>query len=78
MMDLIVMNRSELFGNVGVGGRLDCCDQTQVQFTVLRNMGQVGSKVRSQQNSSFSRSQSIVFPGKLFLRVKRSTEQGDY
>ncbi|RMC13240.1 hypothetical protein DUI87_10774 [Hirundo rustica rustica] len=40
VMDPIVMNGNDLFGNVRVGGRLGCCDQMQVEFTVLRNMGQ--------------------------------------
>ncbi|KAK4817941.1 hypothetical protein QYF61_002785 [Mycteria americana] len=49
----IAMNRltaygaSELIGDVKIGGSLGCSDHALVEFAVLRDMGQVKSKVRT-------------------------------
>ncbi|KAK4821037.1 hypothetical protein QYF61_012217 [Mycteria americana] len=47
ILDLMVINASELINDVKIGGSLGCSDQTLVEFTVLRDMGQVRSKVRA-------------------------------
>jgi len=47
ILDLIVANTSELIGDVKTGGSLGCSDHALVDFTVLRNMGQVKHKVRT-------------------------------
>ena len=43
----MVTNASELIGDVKIGGSLGCSDDALVEFTVLRDMGQVKSKVRT-------------------------------
>jgi len=45
--DLLVTNTSELNSNVKIGGRLGCSDHTLVEFTVLRDKGQVKSQLRT-------------------------------
>ncbi|GAB0209193.1 hypothetical protein GRJ2_003385000 [Grus japonensis] len=47
ILDLMVTNASELMGEVKTGGSLGCSDHALVEFTVLRDMGQVKSKVRT-------------------------------
>ena len=43
----MVTNASELIGNIKIAGRLGCSDHALVEFTVLRDMGQAKSKVRT-------------------------------
>ena len=43
----MVTNASELISGVKTGGSLACSDRTLVEFTVLRDMGQAKSKVRT-------------------------------
>ncbi|KAK4821784.1 hypothetical protein QYF61_002200 [Mycteria americana] len=45
--DLLVTNASELISGVKIGGSLGCSDHALVAFTVLRDMGQAMSKVRT-------------------------------
>ncbi|GAB0203805.1 hypothetical protein GRJ2_002846100 [Grus japonensis] len=46
-MDLLVTNASKLVRDVKIGGSLGCSDHALVEFAVLRDMGQVKSKVRT-------------------------------
>ena len=39
ILDLLVINASELIGDVKIGSSLGCSDHTLVEFTVLRDMG---------------------------------------
>jgi len=47
VLDLLVTNVSELIGGMRVGGSLGRSDHTLVEFAVLRDMGQMKSKVRT-------------------------------
>ncbi|KAK4815523.1 hypothetical protein QYF61_003215 [Mycteria americana] len=47
ILDLLVSNASELIGDVKIGGSLGCSDHALVEFTVLKDVGQVKSKVRT-------------------------------
>ncbi|KAM6103455.1 uncharacterized protein LJ206_014212 [Theristicus caerulescens] len=47
ILDLVVTNVSELIGDVRIGGSLGYSDHTPVEFTVLRDKGQVKSIVRT-------------------------------
>ncbi|KAK4818026.1 hypothetical protein QYF61_004150 [Mycteria americana] len=47
MLDLMVTNASELISDVKIGGSLGCSDHALVEFTVLRDMGQARSIVRT-------------------------------
>ncbi|KAK4807081.1 hypothetical protein QYF61_018422 [Mycteria americana] len=47
ILDLLVTNASELIGDIKIGGSLGCSDHALVEFTVLRDMGQVKSIVRT-------------------------------
>jgi len=47
ILDLMIINASELIGAVKTGGSLGCSDHTLVEFTVLRDMGKVRSIVRA-------------------------------
>ncbi|GAB0183552.1 hypothetical protein GRJ2_000820500 [Grus japonensis] len=47
ILDLMVTNASELIGDIKIGGCLGCSDHALLKFTVLRDMGQVKSKVRT-------------------------------
>ena len=46
ILDLLVTDASELI-SVRIGGSLGCSDHALVEFTVLRDMGQAKSKVRT-------------------------------
>ena len=43
----MVTNASELISDIKIGGSLGCSGHTSVEFTLLRDMGQVKSKVRT-------------------------------
>jgi len=43
----MVTNAGELIGDIKIGGSLCCSDHALVEFAVLRDMGQVKSKVRT-------------------------------
>ncbi|PKU49366.1 nedd4-binding protein 2-like 2 [Limosa lapponica baueri] len=45
ILDLLITNASKLIGNVKIGGSMDYSDHA-LEFTVLRDMDQVKSKVR--------------------------------
>ncbi|KAK4806761.1 hypothetical protein QYF61_005557 [Mycteria americana] len=47
ILDLMVTNASELISDVKIGGSLGCSDHAFVEFTVLRDMGQARSIVRT-------------------------------
>ncbi|KAK4826871.1 hypothetical protein QYF61_011990 [Mycteria americana] len=47
ILDLMVTNASELISDVNIGGSLGCSNHALVEFTVLRDMGQVRSLVRT-------------------------------
>ncbi|KAK4806963.1 LOW QUALITY PROTEIN: hypothetical protein QYF61_027330 [Mycteria americana] len=47
ILDLMVTNASELISDVKIGGSLGCSDHALVEFTVLRDMGQARSIVRT-------------------------------
>ena len=47
MLDPLLTNTSELIGDGRTAGGLGCCGHPLVGFTVLRDMGQVKSKVRT-------------------------------
>ncbi|KAK4825362.1 hypothetical protein QYF61_026881 [Mycteria americana] len=47
ILDLLVTKASELIGDVKTGGSLGCSDHALVEFTVLRDMGQAKSKIRT-------------------------------
>jgi len=47
ILDLLVTNASELITDIKIGASLGCSDQALVEFTVLRDMGQAKSKVRT-------------------------------
>lgn len=46
-MDLLVTNTEELINYVKIGGRQGCSDHALVEFTVLRDIGQMKRKVRT-------------------------------
>jgi len=48
ILDLLVTNVSGLISDVKIGGTLGCSDHALVKFAVLRSMGQVKSKVRTE------------------------------
>lgn len=52
----------ELIGSVTIGGSRGCSDHIPVEFTVLRNMGQVKSKSRplNVRKTDFQLSKEIV------------------
>lgn len=45
ILELVVTHTSRLFWNVSIEGSLGCSDHVLVEFAVLRDMGQVSSKV---------------------------------
>ncbi|GAB0190824.1 ras GTPase-activating protein 1-like [Grus japonensis] len=47
ILDLMVTNASELMKDIKIGGSLGCSDHALVEFTVLREMDQATSKVRT-------------------------------
>ncbi|PKU44938.1 hypothetical protein llap_4751 [Limosa lapponica baueri] len=47
ILDLLVTNPSELISDIKIGGSLGCSDHALVEFTVLTDMGQMKSKVRT-------------------------------
>jgi len=47
ILDLLVINASELTSDTMIGGSLGCSDHALVEFAVLRNKGHVKSKVRT-------------------------------
>ncbi|KAK4829023.1 hypothetical protein QYF61_001798 [Mycteria americana] len=47
ILDLMVTNAGELISDIKIGGSLGCSDHTLVEFTVLRDMGQERSIVRT-------------------------------
>jgi len=47
ILDLPVTNASEIIRDIKTGGSLGCSDHALVEFTVLRDMGQEKSKVRT-------------------------------
>ncbi|KAK4806236.1 hypothetical protein QYF61_013380 [Mycteria americana] len=47
ILDLMVTTASELISDVKIGGSLGCSDHALVEFTVLRDMGQARSIVRT-------------------------------
>ncbi|KAK4825589.1 hypothetical protein QYF61_000678 [Mycteria americana] len=47
ILDMLVTNASELISDVKIGGSLGCSDHALVELTVLRDMGQAKSKVRT-------------------------------
>lgn len=55
ILGLLVTSASELTGDTKIGGSLGCRDQASVVLAVLRDMGQVRSKVRrlNFKNSEF-------------------------
>lgn len=44
--DLLVINASDLIGDVKAGGSLGCIDDTLVEFEALRYMGDVKSEIK--------------------------------
>lgn len=73
ILDLSVTNMSELIGDVKIGGSQGCNDHMPVEFTVLRNMGQVRSKIRplNFSNTDFPLFKEIVY------RIPWQTALGD-
>ncbi|PKU39217.1 hypothetical protein llap_10482 [Limosa lapponica baueri] len=47
MLDLLVTSASELISDIKIGGSLSCSDHALVESTVLGDMGQLKSKVRT-------------------------------
>jgi len=47
ILDLMVINASELIGDIKIGGSLGCSDHALVEFAVLRVKGQAKSKSRT-------------------------------
>ncbi|GAB0204051.1 hypothetical protein GRJ2_002870700 [Grus japonensis] len=47
LLDLLLTNTDELIREVKIGGSLGCSDHALVEFTILRDMGQVKSRVRT-------------------------------
>jgi len=47
ILDLLVTNARELIGDMKIGGSLGCSDLALVDFVVLRDIGQVKSKIRT-------------------------------
>ncbi|PKU47054.1 nedd4-binding protein 2-like 2 [Limosa lapponica baueri] len=47
ILDLMVTNSSEQIGDIKIRGSLGCSDHALVEFTVLRDMSQARSKVRT-------------------------------
>ena len=47
LLDQLVTNMDELMKDVNVGGSLGCSDHAWVEFTMMRDMGQVRSTVRT-------------------------------
>lgn len=45
-LDLMVINRKKLRGDIEIGGSPGFSDHTLAEFEVLRNMGQLKCKVR--------------------------------
>jgi len=47
ILGLLVANARELIGDIEIEGSLGCSDHALVEFAVLRDMGQMKSKVRA-------------------------------
>ncbi|KAJ7408369.1 hypothetical protein BTVI_59767 [Pitangus sulphuratus] len=74
-VDLIVTNVSELIGDISLG----CSDHALVEFTVLRDMGEVKSKVRTLdfRKTNFQLFRDIVgSPGRLPLGTREQNRTG--
>lgn len=61
-LELMVTNIREIIGYVRIGGSLSCSKHALVEFAVLRNIGQVRSKVRplNFRKADFQISREIV------------------
>lgn len=47
LLDLLLTSMDELIRDLKIGGNLGCNDHPLVEFTVLRDMGQLRSRVRT-------------------------------
>ena len=47
LLDVLVTNASKLIRDVKIGDSLGCSDHALVEFTVLRDMGQMKNKVKT-------------------------------
>lgn len=56
LLDLMVINTSELIGDVKIGDSLGCSGHALVEVAVLRKMSDLKSKVKTWKLSSCSRS----------------------
>jgi len=78
ILDLVVINASELVGDVKIGGSLGCSDHALVELTLLREMGITKSTVRTVnfRRANFQLFKEIVrrTPWEMVLR-DRGTEQ---
>lgn len=66
---VLVINSSDVIGDVKTGGSLDCIDYTVAEFAALRDIGDVRTEIRNlnlgKLNSSSSGRLSVTFPERL-------------
>jgi len=62
ILDLLVINKTEIIGDIKIGGSLWCSAHALVVFAVLRDMGQAKSKVRTPnfRKAKFGLSKKLV------------------
>jgi len=46
-LDLLLTSGNELIGDIRIGGCLGCNDYAMVEFTILKNMEQTNSKMKT-------------------------------
>ncbi|KAK4823256.1 hypothetical protein QYF61_000223 [Mycteria americana] len=73
ILDLLVTNATELIGDIKTGGSLGCSDHALVEFAVLRDMGQVKSKVR---NLNFRKAEFQLVLVSAGIECKKSGKEG--
>ncbi|GAB0181507.1 hypothetical protein GRJ2_000616000 [Grus japonensis] len=78
LLDLSLTNMDELIRDVKIGGSLGCSDHVLVKFTILRDMGQMKSRVKTLnfRKANFQLFKELVdgTPWEIALRDKRAEE----
>lgn len=47
LLGLLLVNSEDIIGEVNVGGSLGCSDHSLVELSILRDIGQVKSKIKT-------------------------------
>lgn len=80
LLDLLVTNASEPIRNIRIGNSLGCSDHAVVELTVLRDMGQLKSNVRTLnfRKVNFQLFKELVsrIPGKLPAWTREQNRAG--